>query len=238
MEKNKSKKAAQSETIETVDPKTNIGHRCQVLPFNTPEWCSGVITGVTTDKRTNQVFYQIRIEDGRKIVKAVNSKCLKVLEELVPTQVRAKKEAWTEDGASTAIDAVAGNIGKMVEFTKADASEPLTGRIIGVIADKRVSTTLYKISVDGKLIYKVTTAADLKIAETFDEDGQKLNSEFLKRREKAAAKAAKTPEEEIARLEAEVTKALEAVVKAQKRVKKAQAELEAAKTAKLEDLEA
>ena len=216
-------------TTRAAEYKNNVGHKCQIVKSGTIEWAEGTIIGVLPDKRSLKIFYQVKLADGTKCVKAVTSNFIKVLDEIVEIKQRVAREAWSENGADEAIEAVAENIGKLVNFTKPNQEEPIEGRIIGVIADKRVSATLYKISVDGKLVYKVTTATDLRFATDFDEEGQKLNDAFLKRRGNMAAKKAMTPEEKVEALKSDLEKAQELLKKAQERVKTAKTELEAAK---------
>ena len=63
--------------------KVNVGHRCKVVPFNTIIWEDGTIVGVVSDKRTNKAMFSVRLDSGRRIVKASDSSMLQILEETV-----------------------------------------------------------------------------------------------------------------------------------------------------------
>ena len=221
----------------------NVNHKCQVIPFNTPDWVNGTIVGVTQDKRSNKVLYAIRIEDGHKIVKAVDSKCLKISDETVDPAtvtrtVRAKKarEAWTDETLANEIAEITPNIGRVVTFTKpnGNSTSDMTGRVIGIVPDKRVQKILYRIEVvseeDIKVtMHKVTTAQDLKFADTLDEEGEKINAAFIARREKATSRTALSPADRVALCEANLKKAEAALAKAEATLSARQAELEKAK---------
>ena len=222
--------------------KVKVNHRCQVVPFNTIDWVNGVITSVMEDKRVNKVLYVIKTDDGRRIVKAYDSKFLKISEETVePGQVirrgRSKEErvAWDGEAIANEVAAVAPNIGKTVTFTKLNGSEAvsITGRVTGIVPDKRVQRLLYRIEVPteagGKIVmHKVTVAQDLQFAEELDEEGAKINAAFLARRERAANRVTLTPADRIALCKENLAKAEAALEKAQASLEAKKVELEKA----------
>ena len=224
--------------------RVNVGHRCQVVPFNTAEWINGTIAGVIEEKRTNKVLYAIKTDDGRRIVKVHDSNLIKILDEVVEIERRARTSKpknnmpqveWTNDVVAEEVGKISGNVGKMVTFKKystVDESgnehvEVTTGRIVSIVPDKRVKSLLYRIAVPTpteedptatKTVHKVSTA-DLNIAEEFDEIGAEINSKFLARRIAASEKALATPQDRIVACE-------EALKKAEEKLKKAQEEYE------------
>lgn len=213
-----------------------ISHKCQVMPFNSPEWVDGVIVGVRGDKRAAQVFYTIKCANGKTCVKAHDSNLLKIFDEVDETAgrkaARAAKQAWTEETQKEAITAAAANIGKMVTLETGE-----TGRILAIVPDKRVSSVLYRISIPTpteadpnatKTVHRVSTAA-ITIEAEFDEVGADMNAKALARREKADAKTPVTPEEKLKRAQELVVKAEETLAKAQESLASRKALLEIAK---------
>lgn len=231
--------------------KVNIGHRCQVVPFNTAEWVNGVIAGVMEEKRSNKVLYAVKTEDGRRIVKVHDSNLIKILDEVVTIERKPRankqkstttKTEWTSDVIAEEVSKISCNVGKMVTFKKYSALdengneqvEKTTGRIVSIVPDKRVQSLLYRIIVPTpteaepdatKIVHKVSTT-ELEIAEDFDEVGADINAKFLARRVAAAEKALVTPQDRIMACE-------EALKKAEEKLKKAQEEYQA----KLKQLE-
>lgn len=214
--------------------KKNIGHKCQVVPFNTIEWVDGVIVAVIAEKRSNKVMYSIKCDNGKKLNKIHGSELLRILDEVVETSLskrtKSQHEAWTEDQFNEEMSKVIGNVGKTITFGEE------TGRIIAVIADKRTNSLLYKISQDveakdgepsTKIVHKVVTA-DVQIAEEFDEAGQELHDKYMARRERRNA-VDKTPEGRVLKCEENLKLAAERLAKAQEAYDKAKAALEAAK---------
>ena len=215
----------------TEELKSNIGHKCQVMPANTPEWVDGVITGVRGDKRAAQVFYVIKLETGKPVIKAHDSNLLRIFDEtveIVAKRVVKDKTPWTEDDIKSLVDEAAPNVGKLVTLT-----DGTIGRIVSIVPEKRAKTLLYRIEVPtpteidpsaSKTIHKVYTSAEVTIEPDFDEVGADLNAKFVARREKAATKEPVTPESKLQR-------AQEAVVKAEESLQRAQEALEAKKKA-------
>lgn len=233
--------------------KKNVNHRCQAVPFNTIEWVDGYIAGVIEEKRSNRVLYAIKTDDGRRIVKVHGSNLVRILDEVVEPEKKARahkakdpadKIEWTPEVIAEEVNEVIGNIGKTVEFEKYRTTdengeehiEMVIGRIVAIVPDKRAQRLLYRISVptpiEGnplatKIMHKVVKAEGIKIAEEFDEEGAQLNAKYLERREAAATRAPFT-------LQDRVIRCGENVKKAEEKLQKAQEELEAKKK-QLED---
>lgn len=70
--------------------KKNVNHRCQAVPFNTVEWVDGYIAGVIEEKRSNKVLYAIKTDDGRRIVKVHDSNLVRILDEVVELEKKAR----------------------------------------------------------------------------------------------------------------------------------------------------
>ena len=235
--------------------KKNIGHRCQAVPFNTIEWVDGYIAGVIEEKRSNKVLYAIKTDDGRRIVKVHDSNLIRIFDEVVELEKKVRtrkakdggieKVEWTPEAIADAINEVIGNVGKAIKFEKYRFNDPETGeekieynegRIVAITPDKHVQRLYYRISVPApiegnplavKIMHKVVTAEGLQIAEDFDEEGQKLNAKYCKRREAAAARISLTPQDRFVKCE-------EALKKAEEKLQRATEELEAKKQ-QLED---
>ena len=233
--------------------KKNVNHRCQVVPFNTVEWVDGYITGVIEERRGNKVLYVIRTDDGRRIVKVYDSSLIRILDEVIEPEKKARvckvkglidKVEWTPEAIAEEVNEVISNVGKMVEFEKYRTTdkngeeyiEMVTGRIVAIVPDKRAQRLLYRISVptpiEGnplatKTMHKIVKAEGLKIAEEFDEEGAQFNAKYLERREAAVVRALLTPQDRVIRCE-------ENVKRVEEKLRKVQEELEAKKK-QLED---
>lgn len=207
---------------------SNIGHKCSVMPANTPEWVDGVITGVRGDKRAAQVFYAIKLDTGKSVVKAYDSNLLKIYDETIEItakrRAKTEKTAWTDEDVAEGVTELTPNVGKLV--TLEDGS---IGRIVSIVPEKRSQTFLYRIEAAApteanpdatKTVHKVSTSTAIVIEPDFDEAGAEMNAKFIARREKAATKEPVTPEGKLA-------KAQELLVKAQESLSKAQATLDA-----------
>lgn len=235
--------------------KKNVNHRCQAVPFNTAEWVDGYIAGVIEEKRSNKVLYAIKTDDGRRIVKVHDSNLVRILDEVVEPEKKARarkakdpadKIEWTPEAIAEEVNEVIGNIGKTVEFEKYRTTdengeehiEMVIGRIVAIVPDKRAQRLLYRISVPApiegnplatKIMHKVVKAGGIKIAEEFDEEGAQLNAKYLKRREAAATRTPLTPQDRIIRCEENVKKAEEKLQKAQEELEAKKKQLEDAK---------
>lgn len=228
--------------------KKNVNHRCQAVPFNTVEWVDGYIAGVIEEKRSNKVFYAIKTDDGRRIVKVHDSNLVRILDEVVELEKKARarkakdpadKIEWTPEAIAEEVNEVIGNVGKLIEFEKyritdengEEHIEMVIGRIVAIVPDKRAQRLLYRISVPApiegnplatKTMHKIVKAEGIKIAEEFDEEGAQLNAKYLERREAAAIRTPLTFQDRVIRCE-------EIVKKAEEKLQKAQEELEAKK---------
>lgn len=228
--------------------KKNVNRRCQAVPFNTAEWVDGYIAGVVEEKRSNKVLYAIKTDDGRRIVKIHDSNLIRILDEVVEPEKKARtrkakdpadKIEWTPEAIAEEVNEVIGNVGKMVEFEKyrttdengEERIEMVIGRIVAIVSDKRAQRLLYRILVSApiegnplatKTMYKAVKAEGIKIAEEFDKEGAQLNAKYLERREAAATRTPLTPQDRVIRCE-------ENVKKAEEKLRKAQEELEAKK---------
>lgn len=220
--------------------RANIGHKCQVLPFNTPEWANGVITAVIAEKRSNKVMYTIKLDNGKKVSKIHGSNLLRILDEVVESVANKRTKAtvtpWTDEDIEKAFAPVFQNVGKTVTFKNAEGTEE-TGRIISLVADRRSNSALYKIeqtivdeagNTTTKNFHKVIDSKGLVIAEEYDEVGKTMNEKFIARRTKKAAQD-NSPEARVLRCEENLKAAQERLAKAQESLKKAEEALEAAK---------
>ena len=235
--------------------KKNVNHRCQAVPFNTAEWVDGYIAGVIEEKRSNKVLYAIKTDDGRRIIKVHDSNLVRILDEVVEPEKKARarkakdpadKIEWTPEAIAEEVNEVIGNIGKTVEFEKYRTTdengeehiEMVIGRIVAIVPDKRAQRLLYRISVPApiegnplatKTMHKVVKAGGIKIAEEFDEEGAQLNAKYLERREAAATRTPLTPQDRVIRCEENVKKAEEKLQKAQEELEAKKKQLEDAK---------
>lgn len=239
----------------TEELKKNVNHRCQAVPFNTAEWVDGYIAGVIEEKRSNKVLYAIKTDDGRRIVKVHDSNLVRILDEVVEPEKKARarkakdpadKIEWTPEAIAEEVNEVIGNVGKTVEFEKYRTTdengeehiEMVIGRIVAIVPDKRAQRLLYRISVPApiegnplatKTMHKVVKAGGIKIAEEFDEEGAQLNAKYLERREAAATRTPLTPQDRVIRCEENVKKAEEKLQKAQEELEAKKKQLEDAK---------
>lgn len=235
--------------------KKNVNHRCQAVPFNTAEWVDGYIAGVIEEKRSNKVLYAIKTDDGRRIVKVHDSNLVRILDEVVEPEKKARarkakdpadKIEWTPEAIAEEVNKVISNVGKTVEFEKYRTTdengeehiEMVIGRIVAIVPDKRAQRLLYRISVPApiegnplatKTMHKVVKAGGIKIAEEFDEEGAQLNAKYLERREAAATRTPLTPQDRVIRCEENVKKAEEKLQKVQEELEAKKKQLEDAK---------
>lgn len=235
--------------------KKNVNHRCQAVPFNTAEWVDGYIAGVIEEKRSNKVLYAIKTDDGRRIVKVHDSNLVRILDEVVESEKKARarkakdpadKIEWTPEAIAEEVNEVIGNVGKGIAFEKYRTTdengeehiEMVVGRIVAIVPDRRAQCLLYRISVPApiegnplatKTMHKIVKAEGIKIAEEFDEEGAQLNAKYLERREAAATRTPLTPQDRVIRCEENVKKAEEKLQKAQEELEAKKKQLEDAK---------
>lgn len=235
--------------------KKNVNHRCQAVPFNTAEWVDGYIAGVIEEKRSNKVLYAIKTNDGRRIVKVHDSNLVRILDEVVEPEKKARarkakdpadKIEWTPEAIAEEVNEVIGNVGKTVEFERyritdengEEHIEMVVGRIVAIVPDKRAQRLLYRILVPApiegnplatKTMHKVVKAEGIKIAEEFDEEGAQLNAKYLERREAAATRTPLTLQDRVIRCEENVKKVEEKLQKVQEELEAKKKQLEDAK---------
>lgn len=229
-----------------------IGHKCQVVPFNSVEWVNGVIVAIVEEKRTNKCLYAVKADDGRRIVKAYDSKLIKISDEVVElTRTprgggKSKEELpeWTHEEIEKAVQEVIGNVGKQISYVETGAlgaeienAPTILGRIISLVPNKRNHTILYRIEIQPaedapegtpkKYAHKVTTNDKLAIAEELDDDGKMINEAFIARRNgERKTPTVKTPEEALAIAEQRLKKAEEYKAKAEASIEKWTAKIE------------
>ena len=235
--------------------KKNINHRCQAVPFNTVEWVDGYIAGVIEEKRSNTVFYAIKTDDGRRIVKVHDSSLVRILDEVVEPEKKvcfrrakdpADKIEWTPEVIAEEINEVIGNVGKMVKFNKYRVTDEngeehivaAVGRIMAIVPNRHAQCLLYRIlvptPVEGdpsatKIVHRVVKAEDLKIAEEFDEEGAQFNAKYLERREAVAIRTPLTPHDRVICCKENVKKVEEKLRKVQEELEAKKKQLEGAK---------
>lgn len=229
-----------------------VGHKCQVVPFNSIEWVNGVIVAIVEEKRTNKCLYAVKADDGRRIVKAYGSELIKISDEVVeltrtPRGGKSSKEElpeWTHEEIEKAVQEVICNVGKQISYVETGAlgadienAPTILGRIISLVPNKRNHTILYRIEIQPaedapegtpkKYAHKVTTNDKLAIAEELDDEGKKINEAFIARRNgERKTPTAKTPEEALAIAEQQLKKAEEHKAKAEASIEKWTAKIE------------
>lgn len=224
---------------------TVVGHRCEVLPAGEIEWVAGTISGILNDKRATNVLLVIKTDDGRTVRKMHTAKTLRIFDEVaeVVTKARGRKADSTDkdtpwDTMEAEIQAAAEHVGKIVTFIEFGTELKVTGRIVGIVPDKRVKRLLYRIDVEGRAVHKVSTASfEFEVDDKTDE----LRIKFLERREAASAREPQTLEQKVAATENAIAKTEEQIVKAQARLEDLRnklAQLHAEATATLEAAEA
>lgn len=209
-----------------------VGHKCQVVPFNSIEWVNGVIVAIIEEKRTNRCLYAVKSDDGRRIVKPYGSELIKITDETVeltrsPRGGKSKGELpeWTHEETEKAVQEVIGNVGKQISYVETGALDAdienaptILGRIISLVPNRRTHTILYRIEIQPaedapegtpkKYAHKVTTNGKLAIAEELDDEGKKINEAFIARRNGGyKIPTTKTPEEALAIAEQQLKKA-------------------------------
>lgn len=214
--------------------KDNIGRKCQVVPQNTIEYVNGYIVGVTEEKRSCKAFYNIKLEDGRRVVKAYDHPLLKILDEKIEVKTRAASTHKTrKDMTEEEIEAIKAdmttNIGKVVSFKLFGKDDVTSGRIVGVVVDRRGPTFLYKIKYDitqedgtviAKTVHKTYNSDDLDIVADFDEIGLAMQNK------RANREASMTSAEKLERAKADLKKAEDVLARMQERIAELKAKIE------------
>lgn len=218
-----------------------IGHKAQVVPFNTATWVEGVVTGVLDDQRAKNPLWIVKdLESGKIIRKAFGSDLIKVSETekvAIIKNVRSQKSVeYTEKEIMEQLADAYQQIGKfaeIVEFNNKDG-EVTKALIIGAMHEKRSNRVMYRMrSEDGKTIHKVY-GNGVKVLEEIDPEVFAKNAE---KREKAAtlsdpAKRAEYIAKEIEQLNAQLVQLQEKIEAKHQALAEAKAEAEA--TANLE----
>lgn len=222
----------------------NMHHKCQVVPFNTIEWADGYIAGVLHEKRSNKVMYQIKLDDGRKLVKVHDSKMLRIFDEIVtieraPRKVKEPRAEWAPEIIEKLSNEAMAEVGKLVSIKVDRSEEAVEGRIVSFVAEKRSQAILFRVEIAApteenanavKTVHKVMGSSGLVIAEDFDEVGQALHDKFIARRTNTVKRETLSPQERVLKCEANLAKAQEALAKAQEALKAKEAQLEQAKS--------
>lgn len=256
--KEKAPKMSDDERKELADKlrAEHMNHKCRVVPFNSIEWVDGVVVGIIEEKRNNKVMYAVKTDDGRRVVKASDSKLIEILEETVERAKRTRStkkaedaegadEPWTDEDIEEAVKAVIANVGKKVKYPEAGAygqvaenAAEITGRIISLVPSKRSKTILYRIELDQenpeapkKYAHKVSTLDSLTIEEELDEAGQKINEAFTNRRYNTTPKVEMNEKQAFDYASEQLAKAKAQLEKQQALVEKREAALNEAKAA-------
>lgn len=237
----------------------HLYHKCQVVLFGTIIWADGYISGVLDEKRSGTILYRVKLDEGRTVHKAYDSELIKIFDEKIEvaeakTKARNiaregrekvdRSEPWSEEAIQQSIEDNFPKLGRTVEIKK-EEGENLTGRIVGLVPEKRAHVMLLRIKVDvaegenPKYMHKVATAGDLVIAEEIDDKAKEIQDAYIARRaEKPEPKEKATPRERMIVLKDQLAKAEEAAKKAAERVQKLQEKLAACKAELEGELEA
>jgi len=218
-----------------------VGHKAQVVPFNTATWVDGVITGVLDDQRAKNPLWIVKdLESGKIIRKAFGSDLIKVSETekiAITKNVRAQKGAeYSEKEIMEQLADAYQQIGKFAEISEFSAKdgEMTKALIIGAMHEKRSNRVMYRLrKEDGKTIHKVY-GNGVKVLEEIDPEIFAKNAE---KREKAAtlsdpAKRAEYIAKEIEQLQSQLVQLQEKIDAKTKAMQEAEAE--AAANANLE----
>lgn len=219
-----------------------IGHKAQVVPFNTATWVTGVVTGVLDDQRAKNPLWIVKdLESGKIIRKAFGSDLIKVSETekvAIIKNVRSQKGVeYTEKEIMEQLADAYQQIGKFAEITEFGNKdgEVTKALIIGAMHEKRSNRVMYRMrsEVTGKTIHKVY-GNGIKVLEEIDPEIFAKNAE---KREKAAtlsdpAKRVEYIAKEIEQLSAQLVQLQEKIDAKNLALQEALAEAEA--TANLE----
>jgi hypothetical protein len=219
-----------------------VGHKAQVVPFNTATWVDGVVTGVLDDQRAKNPLWIVKdLESGKVIRKAYGSELIKVSEDekiAITKNVRAQKGAeYTEKEIMDQLADAYQQIGKFAEITEFSNKdgEVTKALIIGAMHEKRSNRVMYRMrsEVTGKTVHKVY-GNGVKVLEEIDPEIFAKNAE---KREKAStlsdpAKRAEYIAKEIEQLQSQLVQ-LQEKIDAKKQAL-TEAEAEAAADANLE----
>ncbi len=214
-----------------------VGHKAQVVPFNTATWVEGVVTGVLDDQRAKNPLWIVKdLESGKIIRKAFGSDLIKVSETekiAIVKNARAQKGVeYTEKEIMEQLADAYQQIGKFAEITEFGNKdgEVTKALIIGAMHEKRSNRVMYRMrsEVTGKTVHKVY-GNGIKVLEEIDPEVFAKNAE---KREKAAtlsdpAKRAEYIAKEIEQLGAQLVQLQEKIEAKNKAMQEALAEAEA-----------
>lgn len=205
----------------------NTGHRCKVVPFNTVEWVDGVILGVASDAKAKRISYAIKTDAGKRMLKSVDSKLIKISEETVDlnTVVRKRpsgnsKGDRTEETLQNDIAAALPNVGKQLVI-----DENTSARIDGLLIDRRTMRIMYKFKdpTTGGQKFK-TYSADIEIND-FANDADREHGVKYAENFKPGGPVSKA--DRLAKIKASIERYKEQLAKWDEEVKKLEAELAA-----------
>lgn len=210
-----------------------VGHKAQVVPFNTATWVEGVVTGVLDDQRAKNPLWVVKdLESGKIIRKAFGSDLIKVSEtEKVAIVKNARVQKGIEYTEKEIMEQLADayrQIGKFAEISEFGAKEDELTKalIIGAMHEKRSNRVMYRLrKEDGKTIHKVY-GNGVKVLEEIDPEVFAKNAE---KREKAEtlsdpAKRAEYIAKEIEQLKAQLVQLQEKIEAKTKAMQEAEAE--------------
>jgi hypothetical protein len=182
----------------------NVGHKCQVVPFNTIDWVPGVIMGVVSDFQAGRISYAIKTEAGKKMLKSVDSKLIKISKETVDinTMKRSRPKGSstagrTEEDLQAAIKLALPNVGKQLVI-----DENHKARIDGLLLDRRTMRVMYKYKDPETGGQKFKTYADDIVLEDFANDADREHCAKYAASFKAGTPL--TPEERKAKITASI----------------------------------
>lgn len=227
----KNGEAPAKETVEINDPEfvkrveaaeANVGHKCQVVPFNTVDWVNGVIIGVTIDPKAKRVAYAIKTEEGKRMLKSTDSKLIKISEETVDLSTVTRQRSprgnsaagRTEEDLQKAIAEALPNVGKQLVV-----DENTTARIDGLLLDRRTMRVMYKYKIDGGQKFK-SLSPDLVIND-YANEADREHGENYANNFKAGTPV--TKEERIAKIKASIERYESQVAKWKEELEKLEA---------------
>lgn len=124
----------------------NVGHKCLVVPFNTVDWVPGVIMGIASDFKAERISYAIKTDAGKRMLKSVDSKLIKISEETVDVESMRRNRpkgsstaGRTEEDLQATIKLALPNVGKQLVI-----DEDHKARIDGLLLDRRTMRVMYK----------------------------------------------------------------------------------------------
>lgn len=176
--------------------KANIGHLCEVIPFNTTKWENGHIAGVIEEKKTGKVLYAIMLNDGRRIVKVHDSAMLRISDRVVSIKKKTRTsrcamKEWSEEVCQQVISDNMQHVGKTCEVIREEMTDidgtlmriVASGRIHSIVPNRSARNVFFKIIMDADkdVVYKTIHSPLLKIGD-FDEKGLIRNEKYRLKR--------------------------------------------------------